>query len=139
MVTMWKRMHHYLQAIPPQHVIITSLTVYKIQTPFWKENQELYHQWEFIYKVNINIEMSLAILTYNTMTLIMVMHSLSKISIQHYYNRNYKTLTGAYMTLSQPKVIKYLQKWTLRQCHMQCIFQVVLRQLPKLIMFHSRQ
>ena len=31
-----------------------------------------------------------------------------------------------YMTLSQPKVIKYLQKWTLRQCHMQCIFQVVM-------------
>ena len=29
--------------------------------------------------------------------------------------------------LSQPKVIKYLQKWMWRQCHMQCIFQVVMR------------
>ena len=62
--TLLKRMHHYLQAILPHHVIITSLTVYKIQTPFQKENQKLYHQWEFICKVNINIEMSLAIVTY---------------------------------------------------------------------------
>ena len=110
-----------------------------IQISFWKENKKLYHQWEFIHKANINIEMSLAILTYNIMTSIMVMHSLSKTSTQHYYSRNNKTLTGAYMTLSQPKVIKYLQKWMLRQCHMQCIFQVVLRQLPKLIMSHTRQ
>ena len=43
---------------------------------------------------------ALAILTYNTMTLIMVMHSLSKTSTQHCYNRNFKTLTGAYMTPS---------------------------------------
>ena len=82
-------MHQYLIAIPPHHEIITSLKMYKIQTPFQKENQKLYHQWESIRKVNINIEMSLAILTFNTMT---------KISIQPYYNRNYKTLTGAYMT-----------------------------------------
>ena len=61
--TLWKRMHQYLQAIPPHHVIITSLKVYKIQTPLQKENQKLYHQWEFIHKVNINIEMSFAILT----------------------------------------------------------------------------
>ena len=66
--------------------------VYKIQTLFLKVNQNLQHQWEFI-----NIETSLAILTYNIMTLIMVMHSFSKTSTQHYYNRNYKTLTGAYM------------------------------------------
>ena len=32
--TLWKRMQHYLQAIQPHHVIITSLKVYKIQTPF---------------------------------------------------------------------------------------------------------
>ena len=44
-----------------------------------------------------------------------------------------------YMTLSQPTFIKYLQKWMFRQCHMQCIFQAVLRQLPKLIMSHTRQ
>ena len=24
----------------------------------WKENQKLFHQWEFIHRVNINIEMS---------------------------------------------------------------------------------
>ena len=53
-----------------------------------------------IHQVNIKIEMSLAILTYNTMTLIMVMHSLSKTSTQHYNNMNYKTLTCVYMTLS---------------------------------------
>ena len=66
---------------------------------------------------NTNAEMSLVILTYNTMTSIMVMYSLSKISTQHYYNRNYKTRAGVYTTPSQPKVIKYLQKWMLRQCH----------------------
>ena len=32
------------------------------------------------------------------------------ISTQHYYNKYYKTCTGVYMTLSQPKVIKYDQK-----------------------------
>ena len=101
--------------------------------------KKLYHQWEFIHKVNTNTEMSLVILTYNTMTSVMVMHSLSKTSAQHYYNKNYKTRTGAYMTPSQPKVIKYPQKWMLRQCHMQCIFQVVLRQLLKLIISHTRQ
>ena len=103
-------MHHYLQVIPPHHVIIISLTVYKIQTLFWNESQKLYHKEEFIRKVNINIEMSLVILTYNTMTSIMVMQSLSKTSTQHYYNKKYKTCTGAYMTPSQPKVIKYPQK-----------------------------
>ena len=75
--TLWKRMHHYLQVILSHHVITTSLKMYKIQTPFQKKNKKLYHQWEFICKVNINTEMSLAILTYNTMTSIMVMHSLS--------------------------------------------------------------
>ena len=75
---------------------------------FLEASQKLYHQWESIHKVNISTEMSLVIQTYNTMTSIMVMHSLSKISIQHYYNRNYKTRIGVYMTLSQPKVIKYL-------------------------------
>ena len=45
------------------------------------------------------------------MILIMVMHSLSKTSTQHYNSRNYKTLTNAYMIQSQLKVITYLQKW----------------------------
>ena len=48
-------------------------------------------------KVNINTEMFSAILTSNIMILIMVMHSLSKTNIQHYYNKNYKTFIGVYM------------------------------------------
>ena len=48
-------MHHYLQAIQPHHVIITSPTVYKIQILFQKKSQKLYHQWEFIHKVNRNV------------------------------------------------------------------------------------
>ena len=110
----------------------------QIQILFWKTSPKLYHQCEFIHKVNTNTKMSLVILTYNTMTSIMVMHSLSKMSIQHYYNRNYKTCT-VHTTLSQPNVIKYLQKWKLRQCHMQCIFQVVRRPLQKSIRSHTRK
>ena len=120
-------MHNYLQVIQPHHMIITSPTMYKIQILFQKKSQKLYHQWEFICKVNTNTEMSLVILTYNTMTSIMMMHSLSKTSTWLYYNKNYETHTGVYMTLLQPKVIKYLHKWMLRQCHMQCIFQVAIK------------
>ena len=43
-----------------------------------------------------------------------------------------------YMTLSQPKVIKYPLKWTLRLCHMQCIFLAIRRPLQKLIKSHTR-
>ena len=39
--TLWKRMHHYLQAILPHHVIITSLKVYKIQIPLWNLHDRL--------------------------------------------------------------------------------------------------
>ena len=62
-----------------------------------KINPTPYHQEEFIPKVNINTEMFLAILTSNIMTLIMVMHSLSKTNIQHFYNKSYKILAGVYM------------------------------------------
>ena len=61
-------------------------------------------------KVNISIEMSLVTQTYNIMTSIMVMHSLSKTNIQHYYNMNYKIFIGVYMILSQLIVTKYFQK-----------------------------
>ena len=74
----------------------------------------------------------------NIMISIMVMHSLLKANIQHYYNRNYKTHISVYTTLSQPKVTKYLLKWTLRLCHMQCIFLVIRRPLQKLIRSHTR-
>ena len=49
-----------------------------------------------------------------------------------------KPLLDVYITLSQPKVIKYLQKWMLRQCHIQCIFQAVMRPLQKSIKSHTR-
>ena len=54
----------------------------------------------------------LAMLTSNIMILIMVMHSLSQTNIQHFYNKNYKTLIGVYMIPYQLKAIKYLTKWT---------------------------
>ena len=54
----------------------------------------------------------LVILTSNITILIMVMHLLSKTNIQCYYNKNYKTLTGVYTILLQPKAITYLLKWT---------------------------
>ena len=34
-----------------------------------------------------------------------------KDNLQHYYSKNYKTPTGVYTTLLQPKVTKYLLKW----------------------------
>ena len=43
-------------------------------------------------------EMFLAMLTSSIMILIMVMHSLSQTNIQCFYNKNYKTLIGVYMT-----------------------------------------
>ena len=43
------------------------------------------------------------------------------------YNRNYKTHIGAYTILSQLKFTKYLWKWILKLCHMQCIFLVMKR------------
>ena len=52
---------------------------------------------EFIHKANINIEILLAIPIYNIMTLIMVMHLISKTNILHYYNKNCKIPTGVYM------------------------------------------
>ena len=61
-------------------------------------------------KTNISTEMFLVTLISNIMILIMVMHSLLKINIWHYYNKNYKIPIGVYMTLSQPKVTKYLLK-----------------------------
>ena len=56
----------------------------------------------------------------------------------HYYSRNYKTHIGVYMVLSQLKVTKYLLKWILRLCHMQCIFLVMKRPLQKLTRSHTR-
>ena len=72
-------------------------------------------------------------------TLIILMYSISKTNMLHYYNRNCKIPTGVYMIPLQQKIIRSQQKWTLRQCPMQCIFQEILRHSPKLIMSHTRQ
>ena len=137
--TLWKRMHHYLQMIPPHHVIIISLMVHKIQTPLWTENQTLYHQWEIICKVNINIEMSLVILTYNTMTSIMVMHSLSETSTQHYYNKNYK---NPYWYLHDPITTKSFQissEMDIETMPHAMYFSGSNEAVTKIIMSHTRQ
>ena len=63
-------------------------------TVLMKINPTPHHQEESIPKVNIHTKMFLAMLTSNIMILIMVMHSLSQTNIQHFYNKNYKTLIG---------------------------------------------
>ena len=90
--TPMKWMHHYLLRTPPHHVIIILVLMCQIRTVFVKTNPTPYSQEEFILKVNIHTEMFLAMLTSNIMILIMVMHSLSQTNIQHFYNKNYKTL-----------------------------------------------
>ena len=50
-------------------------------------------------------------------------------------------LQNPYWCLHDPittKSYKYLLKWTLRLCHMQCIFLVIKKPLQKLIKSHSR-
>ena len=68
----------------------------------------------------------------NITILIMVMHSLSKTNILHYYNKNYKTLIGVCTIQLQSKAIKYLLKWTQKLCHMLCIFPAIKRLLLRL-------
>ena len=48
-------------------------------------------------------------------------------------------LQNPYWCLHDPITTKYLQKWMLRQCHMQCTSQVIRRLLPKLIRSNTRQ
>ena len=69
-----------------------------LETVLMKTNPTPYHQEEFIPKVNIHITIFLVMLTSNIMILIMVMHSHSQTNIQRFYNKNYKTLIGVYMT-----------------------------------------
>ena len=72
------------------------MLICQIQTVLIKINPTPHHQEESIPKVNIHTEMFLAMLTSNIVILIMVMHSLSQTNIQHFYNKNYKTLIGVY-------------------------------------------
>ena len=94
--TQMKWMHHYLPQTPPHYVIITLVQICRTQTVLKKTNPTPHHQEEFILKVNIHITMFLAMLTSNITILIMVMHSLLQTNIPHFYNKNYKTLIGAY-------------------------------------------
>ena len=96
--TPMKWMYHYLPQTPPHHVIIILIQICQTQTVLKKTNPTLHSQEEFILKVSIHITMFLAMLTSNIVILIMVMHSLLQTNIPHFYNKNYKTLIGAYMT-----------------------------------------
>ena len=76
--------------------------------------------------------------TYSIMILITVIHLITKINIQHCYNKSYKTPIGAYMIQSQLKVIRYLQTWILKPCHMPCILMIMQLQLVRLTTFHTK-
>ena len=52
----------------------------------------------FTHKENMHTETHLAINTYSTTTLTIKILSHSETNIRHYYNKNYKTHTGIYMT-----------------------------------------
>ena len=52
----------------------------------------------FTHKENTYIETLLAMHTYSTMTLTIKTHLHSETNIPHYYNKNYKTHVGIYMT-----------------------------------------
>ena len=93
----------------------------------------------FTFFINIHIETLLEMHIYSIMTLMMVMHSFIKTNKQHCYNKSYKILIGVYMIQSQLKAIRYLLTWTLKLCHMPCILLAMQVQLPKLIMFHTKQ
>ena len=93
----------------------------------------------FIHKANTNIETLLVNQIYNTMILTIKMHSHSQINTRHYYNKNYKTHIGVYMTQLQLKVTKFQKTWTLRLCHMQCISLATQTQSQRSIMYHIKQ
>ena len=64
-----------------------------------------------IYNDNMHIEILLVLHTYSIMNLTTKTYSQSGTNTQHYYNKNYKTHIGIYMTQSQPKVTKFLKTW----------------------------
>ena len=57
------------------------------------QNTQLY-----IHNENMHIETLLAMHTYSIMTLTIKTYSQLRTNIQHYYNKNYRTHTGIYMT-----------------------------------------
>ena len=60
----------------------------------------------FMHKVNTHTETLLVNQIYSIMTLTIKTHKHSQTNIPHYYNKNYKTHIGVYMTQSQLKVTK---------------------------------
>ena len=62
-------------------------------TQISRQNSQLY-----IHNENTHIEIHFVIETYSTMTLTTKTYSQSRTNTQHYYNKNYKTHTGIYMT-----------------------------------------
>ena len=71
------------------------------------------HQYTQLHILNENmhIETLLETHTYSIMNLTTKTYSQSGTNTQHYYNKNYKTHIGIYMTQSQPKVTKFLKIW----------------------------
>ena len=64
-----------------------------------------------IHSENMHIEILLVMHTYSIMNLTTKTYSQSGTNTQNYYNKNYKTHIGIYMTQSRPKVTKSLKTW----------------------------
>ena len=60
---------------------------------------------------NMHIEILSVMHTYSIMNSTTKIYSQSRKNTQHYYNKNYKTHIGTYMTQSQLKVTKFLKTW----------------------------
>ena len=94
-----KKVHHHLQMIQTCIVIIVfqitpqTQKTQMISTRTSRQNTPLY-----IHNENMHIETLLVMHTYSIMTLTIKTYSHLKTNIPHYYNKNYKTHTGIYMT-----------------------------------------
>ena len=94
--TPMKWMHHYLLWIPPHHDCNISVDMPNLNNSHENKSNTIPSRGIHS-KGKHKYRLFLTILTSNIMILIMVMHSLSKTNIQHFYNKNYKILTGDYM------------------------------------------
>ena len=92
--TPMKWMHHYLLQTPCYYNINVNMSnpmSSHENKPYTTPSRGIHSKSKHTY------QNYLAMLTSNIMILIMVMHSFSQTNIQHFYNKNYKTLIGAYM------------------------------------------
>ena len=94
-----KKVHHHLQMIQTRIVIIVSQITPQTQetkmTPTQTSGQNIPL---YIYNENTHTETLLVTHTYSITTLTIKAYSHLKTNIPHYYNKNYKTHTGIYMT-----------------------------------------